>query len=210
MVIDTGSRGLRFVAGANAVELVDVRCGACAACAADRDYWCLEARGTGTVLAEIPGVRDTSLVRRWTSALAALSVSRRQRATALLVLADVPAEVVTDVVAPWVEGPVFVAADARDPEMRRRLALESATGRAPLVLTVTDARAAVRAVERGGQVCAPDARVPLPSITELVQRDVTLVSARRVDSLATGLSWSDLATRLGALFVARDPARAAR
>ena len=93
----------------------------------------------------------------------------------------------------------MVAPDARDPVMRDRLAVVSTSGRAPVVLTTTDALAAVRAVERGGHVCAPDGGTPLPSVTELVQRDVTLVSARRVDSLTVARSWPSLGDQLGRL-----------
>ena len=209
MTIDTGSRGLRFATGDAGVQLVDVRCGACAACDAGRDYWCLEARESGDVLAEVCGVQDTGLVRRWVSALAALALAHRST-DALLVLDDVDAEAVAALVAPWVQGDVVVAADARDPEMRRRLAAVSATGRAPLVLTVTDVRSAVRAVERGGQVCGPDGATRLPSVTELVQRDVTLLAARGVDALATGSSWELLAERLSTLLGAPVQAEASR
>jgi hypothetical protein len=210
MTIDTGSRGLRFVPGDTGVRPVDVRCGGCAACAADRDYWCLEARETGGVLADVSGVQDAALVRRWTSALAALSVARSRPSAALLVLGDVDPEAVTDLVAPWAQGPVLVAADGRDPEMRRRLAEVSVTGRAPVVLTVTDVRAAVRAVERGGQVCGPDGGARLPTVTELVQRDVTLLAARGVDGLVTDSSWPLLAARLSAVLGAPDLAQASR
>jgi hypothetical protein len=199
MVTGTESRGLRLVAGENATRLVDARCGDCAACGVGRDYWCLGARESGPVLAEIAGVRDHALVRRWTSALAALAAGRHEPAATLLVLADGPPELVTDLVALWHPGAVVVASDPRDSDMRRRLSELSDTGRAPLVLTVTDVRAAVRAVERGGHVCGPDDGSVLPSVTELVQRDVTLVSAKGIDALVTGSSWSEFADRLSTL-----------
>lgn len=196
MTIDTGSRGLRLVTGTTSTLLVDGRCGDCAACRAGRDYWCLDARESGPALAEIAGVHDHGLVRRWTSALAALAAARHEPAATLLVLAHGSPELITDLVTLWHHGAVVVASDARDPEMRERLSELSSTGRAPLVLTVTDVRTAVRAVERGGQVCGPDDGTLLPSVTELVQRDVTLVSAQRIDALAAGSSWSVLAGRL--------------
>jgi hypothetical protein len=86
--------------------------------------------------------------------------------------------------------------DGRDDEARDRLATLSPTGRAQTVLTRHDARTAVRSVERGGHVCLPDLHVAAPSVTELVQRDVKLVSARRIQDLAATTSWADLAGRL--------------
>lgn len=210
MTIDTGSRGLRFLTGDNATQVVDVRCGDCSACRVGRDYWCLEAQESGELLAEVSGVRDAELVRRWTTALAALAATRREPSAALLVLADVSPDVVAELVAPWHGGPVLAAPDARDTHMRERLGAHSATGRAPLVLTVTDVRAAVRAVERGGQVCGPDTPAGLPSVTELVQRDVTLVSAASVDSIGSASSWATFAERLSTLLGAPTIAGATR
>jgi hypothetical protein len=203
MTIDTGARGLGFTQAPTGVQLIDVRCGRCGACGAQRDYWCWEPRADGDVLAEVTGVQDASLVRRWASALAALSVARHEPAAALLVLADVDASMTTEIVAPWATGPVVVGADVRDPEMRRRLATVSPTGRAPMVLAVDDLRTAVRAVERGGQVCGPDGGVSLPSVTELVQRDVTMVSARGIETLRARSSWEGLAAGLAALLGAQ-------
>jgi hypothetical protein len=124
----------------------------------------------------------------------------------MLVLTTGSPELVTDLVGPWHRGAVLVAGDARDPDMRRRLSALSSTGRAPLVLTVTDVRAAVRAVERGGQVCGPDDGLRLPSVTELVQRDVRLVSARGIEALAAGSSWAELADRMSSVIGAATTA----
>lgn len=211
MTLDSGSRGLRFLVedAFPVAKLVDVRCGRCAACRTGRDYWCLEGRESGPVLAEI-GVGDGDAVRRWTSALGALAVARPAPGAPLLVLSDAPTELVTRVVKQWHDGPVVVASDARDPKMRHQLARLSGTGRAPVVLTVTDVRGAVRAVERGGQVCAPDAVAALPSVTELVQRDVTLVAARGVDALVEHSSWLELGASLTALLDAGRVAGANR
>jgi hypothetical protein len=202
MTIDTGSRGLRFVASENSTRLIDARCGVCASCGVGRDYWCLGGRESGPVLAEIALVPDHGLARRWISALAALAAARHEPADTLLVLTDVSPDLATELVTSWHAGDVVVASDVRDPEMRHRLARLSSTGRAPLVFTATDIRAAVRAVERGGQVCGPDDGRMLPSVTELVQRDVTLVSPKAIGSLVTGSSWSVLADRLSTLLCA--------
>lgn len=208
MTLDTKSRGLLVLTDGTSTRLVDARCGACAACIAGRDYWCLGARTSGPVLAELAEVRDLAAVRRWTSALAALAAAQKEPGATLLVLADGSADVVTRLVASFHPGPVVVAPNARDPEMRHRLSSLSSTGRASLSLTVTDVRAAVRAVERGGQVCGPDDGLLLPSVTELVQRDVRLVSAQGIDALVAGSSWSALADRLNMLLAAPIQTRA--
>jgi hypothetical protein len=199
MSTDTGSRGLHVEVERNRTWLVDARCGACAACGVGRDYWCLSAHESGPVLAEVAGVRDVTLVRRWIGALAAFAAGRHEPAATLLVLAEGSPELVAELVQLWHSGAVVVASDARDPGMRHRLSKLSGTGRAPLVLTVTDVRAAVRAVERGGRVYGPDDGMLLPSVTELVQRDVTLGSAHNIDALVAASSWSVFAERLGTL-----------
>ena len=88
----------------------------------------------------------------------------------------------SDEVAPWLAsaaqdltGAVVLATnDLKDPALRDKLAGRP-TGRADGVVVWRDAASAVRAVRRGGVVCvgAPDPR--LPSITELVQREVRIV-----------------------------------
>lgn len=197
MTTYSGSRGLHLASGPRATLLADTRCGDCPACCSGRDYWCLSELSEGPVLGEIQGVTDVDLVRRWTSAMLGLASAPRHPGSVLLVLADVPLDRIATLVAPWHDGPVLAGTDTRDPGLRGRLAELSPTGRAPLVLAVGDVRAAVRAVQRGGQVCGPDAPVRLPSITELVQRDVTLVSARGIDALADRQDWAALAEQLG-------------
>lgn len=206
MMIDQGSRGLRAVTVGAATQLVDVRCGECPACSSGRDYWCLTARDSGPVRAEVTDVQDADAVRRWVAALAALAAARPVPSAVLLVVADARPGAAEELVAPWHSGPVVAASDTRNREVRRRLAELSPTGRAPLVLTVGDLRAAVRAVERGGQVCGPDGHVQLPTITELVQRDVSLVSARTVDALVAGTTWGAFADRLAAVLTASTEA----
>lgn len=201
MTIDTGARGLRVVSG-KSTQLVDVHCGDCAACRVGRDFWCLAARDDGPVLVELTGSRDGELVSRWAAALGALGAARRDAGTSLLILADRPAESVASLIELFHPGPVVVARDAGDPEMRRRLSELSPTGRAAIVVTVSDVRAAVRAVERGGQVCGPLDGLHLPTVTELVQRDVTLVAPRSIEALAAGSTWADLAARLYAVLSA--------
>ncbi|GAC1322584.1 MAG: hypothetical protein NVSMB13_01220 [Mycobacteriales bacterium] len=199
VTIAVGSRGLVVTADGGKAQLVDVRCRLCAACRIGRDYWCLDALAAGPVLAEMAAALDRALIWRWLSALAALAAARAEPNSPLLVLGQDSPEPILDLLAIWHRGPVVVATDARDPGMRNRLSGLSSTGRAAMVVTVTDVRSAVRAVERGGQVCAPDDGRALPSVTELVQRDVRLVSALSIDALVAPSSWAVLADRLSAV-----------
>ncbi len=95
----------------------------------------------------------------------------------LVVLASDPALV--DLCRAVHPGPVVAADDA----VSLRGAIPTPTGRADAVVTTTAARAAVRAVRRGGVVCLPWAEVDAPSVTEVVQREVRLVSAPSLDAL---------------------------
>ena len=70
-------------------------------------------------------------------------------------------------------GPVLAATHAREVCEQ----ITTRTGRADAIVTTRQARAAVRAVRRGGSVCLPWADVDPPSVTELVQREVQLFSS---------------------------------
>lgn len=72
---------------------------------------------------------------------------------------------------------VFAGDSSKDPELRSALAKATAFGRADVVVTWRSGREAARAVRRGGVVCVGAADADLPSITELVQREVVLVGA---------------------------------
>jgi hypothetical protein len=77
-------------------------------------------------------------------------------------------------------GPLLFARDAADPALRQELAQLSELGRADVIVATGQARAAVKAVRRGGTVFLAAARVDAPSVTEFVQREVRLVGARDV------------------------------
>lgn len=75
----------------------------------------------------------------------------------------------------------LATADSRSPETRARLSELSRTGRAATVLNARDQGKAVRAVERGGTVVLVTGEGPQPTLTEIVQRELTVIG---VDSLA--------------------------
>ncbi len=100
-------------------------------------------------------------------------------------------------------GAVFLAEDPRDPQVTHQLASNRPTGRADAVVTTTRVRAAVKAVRRGGRVCAAasdDIAFEMPSITEVVQREVAIVGAADVVGAALAIgsdALSDLFTLAG-------------
>ncbi|QNO38321.1 hypothetical protein H4J02_04685 [Protaetiibacter sp. SSC-01] len=84
-----------------------------------------------------------------------------------------------------------IIADIPESEVRARLAERHESGRAGLVIATDDLRQAVKAVRRGSTVVgAPGAA--LPSVTEVVQREVAIVVPRSIDALVervTGVRW---------------------
>ena len=78
---------------------------------------------------------------------------------------------------------VLVCPDPYDPGLKAQLAGLESTGRAAVIVAGSDARAAVKAVRRGGHVCVGDPGGRMPSVTELEQREVTLVGPRAVTGL---------------------------
>jgi hypothetical protein len=196
MTIDSQTRGMQIVGDGERTHVLDVHCGRCAACRASLDFWCLDPRHDGERLLSLATRVSTDHVQRWLAALAALATTTPASDAVLLVLEEVDADAATELVRPWHSGPVLASPDGRDEMTRSHLAELSATGRAQTVLTLHEARTAVRAVQRGGQVCLPDVVVDAPSVTELVQRDVKLVGAQRIRDLVVTTSWSDLGSSL--------------
>lgn len=102
---------------------------------------------------------------------------------AVLVLGDESCVPLSTLIGRVHSGAVFVAEDPRDPHVTYLLAANRPTGRADAVVTTTRVRAAVKAVRRGGRVCAAasdDNAFEMPSITEVVQREVAIVGAADV------------------------------
>ncbi|HEU5037980.1 MAG TPA: hypothetical protein VFT70_13320 [Nocardioides sp.] len=160
------------------VVLVDHACGACTACAAGAGLWCLTPTPEGRDLTPaLPADRVDAVVHALL-AVAAL-VATPTGATALL-LADPESPVA--VLARALAGGRLVVTD--DPAEARTALADEPTGRAAVVVAGDDARAAVRAVRRGGHVCLVDPVAVPPSVTEVVQREVTLVGPRDVTAVA--------------------------
>jgi hypothetical protein len=95
----------------------------------------------------------------------------------LLVLADEAHLVMlADLCRPVHPGPMVTGTSAK----AAASLITTPTGRADAVVTLSQAREAVRAVRRGGVVCLPLLPVDAPSITELVQREVRLIGAHGI------------------------------
>ena len=151
------------------------RCGHCRECLGGLSVWCSQVTSHGDLahLGHTGAAPEQDL-----AAVACLSAVER----AGLGPGAVLIALLSDDLAPWIAsaareltGAVVLATkDLKDPVLRDQLA-NRPTGRADGVVVWRDAASAVRAVRRGGVVCvgAPDPR--LPSITELVQREVRIV-----------------------------------
>lgn len=192
--------GLGVVSEASGcLQLLDVSCGRCRACAAGRTYWCLDPSDEGSALLRLDVMCDADTVRRWVSLMGALVDSPRQADDVILVLSEANPSDVEALVSLWHPGVVHGSFDGRDVGTRTALKAESKTGRAQVVVALRDAKSAVKSVQRGGIVCLPAADVDAPTITELVQRDVRLVGPRDVTGFLAGIDVAVLARHLCAV-----------
>lgn len=169
------SLGIRRTA--DGVVLVDRSCGACAPCAAGATLWCLMPRDEGRDLA--PAVPADS-AERLVAALMAASAFAEAPATSTVLVVDEHAGPLAVLVRALGSDRVLVSSDPFDAGLKSQLAEVEPTGRAAVIVTASDARVAVKAVRRGGHVCVGNPTVRMPSVTELVQREVTLVGPREV------------------------------
>jgi hypothetical protein len=169
------SLGIRRTA--SGVVLVDRSCGDCAACAAGAPLWCTRPDPEGRDLTAVFAAERADVLVAALTAAAALAEA--PATSTVLVVGDEDGPLAT-LVRALVPTRVLVSPDPFAATTKAALGDLEPSGRAPVVVAGTDARAAVKAVRRGGHVCVglPDAR--MPSVTELVQREVTLVGPRDV------------------------------
>lgn len=154
----------------SAVVLTDRACDTCPACAAGARMWCLTPAAVGRELTpELPADQAPAIAD---ALLAAAALAEAPATATVLLLAD-PDGAVARLVRALAAGRVVVAPE---PGLARAELAAEPTGRAPVVIAGADVRAAVRAVRRGGHVCVAGPVESLPSVTELVQREVTLIS----------------------------------
>lgn len=170
--------------------LVDRACGACATCAAGARQQCSSPVAEGRALtAPFPQeVADTLLA----AALAVAALAEAPQTGTVVVVTDESSPLAVLARAVTLTR-VLVAPDLADAALRAELGRLEPSGRARVVVAGGDVRAAVRAVRRGGHVCVGDPALTLPSVTELVQREVTLVGPRDAAGVLTRVSpeaWS--------------------
>lgn len=191
------TRGLRIVQdGRTLIE--DASCNSCTACTSQNDYWCTAPSAVGDPLGALDGTVPATWVRRWVTVLSALAVTGSGGDDLVLLLSRTPSDRAVDLVRTVHPGTVL-ATDGSNDASRAVLREASATGRAQVVVALQDARAAVRSVQRGGCVCAPDAPVALPTVTELVQRDVRLVGPSTLRPLTERGLWPTIVAGLESL-----------
>ncbi|MDN4160191.1 hypothetical protein [Nocardioides abyssi] len=175
--------------------LADRSCGTCEPCAAGASLWCRSPRSTArTSSPALPGDVAPAL-RSAVLAVAALLDAPAARTTlvvghegsATLVLARL-----------LVDGAVLAAPSLTDPALKAQVAAREASGRAAVVVAGDDVRSAVRAVRRGGHVCVPGQGAEMPSVTELVQREVTLLAPQDVSRVLERLTDEDWAAAVAA------------
>ena len=170
---------LRADCDGGVVTVREHSCGACATCVAGWPLHCAEPREVGDVVLVVAGDDARATLRRVTAASALASLPPDPEHV-VLCLDDAlgVGPTLADFVRCVHRGPVVEASSPTDPEARTALAALSPLGRADIVVSTHDARSAVKAVRRGRWVCLPLDEVASPSVTEVVQREVTLVAAR--------------------------------
>jgi len=166
-------------------EIVDLSCGHCELCAAGSRSWCEgpvggSERGDSGLGWRAPTEKLELLVESALVASAAMQVDL-QGATVAVVGQD--RQPLVEMVKGLGATRVLNAPDTFDTELLSALGQVEATGRAGVVLTLGDARSAVLSVRRGGVVCLGRNAGVLPSLTELVQREVRVLGPRDVFAL---------------------------
>jgi hypothetical protein len=174
------SLGTRTPGSSAGAVYVDRSCGSCGACLAGAGLWCLRPTEAGR---DLTGPVPADRVDTLTAALSA-AAALAEAPTAGIVLAVGDEDGALGILVRAVtDARVLVVPDPSAAGVKEQLGRLEDSGRAPVVVAGPDVRAAVRAVRRGGHVCVGLPAVSLPSVTELVQREVTLVGPRDVAGL---------------------------
>lgn len=186
-------------AGEHDAVLVDLSCGRCPECEAGAPVWCREQGEEGCEVVRVPAALAPEALE---ALLAAAALEQAPQGVPVLVVAA-PGSPLPELVRRLRADDSVVCGDPADGEVREALAALDATGRAPVLVTTGDARRAVKAVRRGGHVCVSGTAVALPSITELVQREVTLLAPRDLAPVTTRIDPPELRTLLATPVTAR-------
>lgn len=175
-------------AGEHDAVLVDVSCGRCLECEAGAPVWCREQGEEGREVVRVPAMLAPVALE---ALLATAALERAPEGVPVLVVAA-PGSPLPELVRRLRADASVICGDPADGDVREALAALDPTGRAPVLVTTGDARRAVKAVRRGGQVCVSGTAAAVPSITELVQREVTLVGPRDLAPVMTRIDPPEL------------------
>lgn len=198
MTIDehAGSGALRARRSGDVLVVEDRSCRACDPCRAGFVLWCVSP-APGSEVLRLVSDRDPDAAIRSLTAAAALCTGDVDPISLVLAVDDDPGDpddalALHRLVRHAHQGPLLAARHTAAPGLREELAGQSELGRADVIVTTGQARAAVKAVRRGGTVFLPNTPIDGPSVTELVQREVRLVGARDLRPLIERLTsdWS--------------------
>lgn len=188
--------------GAGSAVLVDRSCGRCSTCRSGAGLWCSAPVDHGRVVG--PDLPAAAAERLRTAVLAAAALLEAPAARTTLVVTE-PGSPTAVLAERLVDGFVLATPSLTDDAVRAQVAGREPSGRAAVVVAGDDVRSAVRAVRRGGHVCvppvspvSPTAGLSRPSVTELVQREVTLLAPRQVTDVLDRLAAPDWGAAIAA------------
>jgi threonine dehydrogenase-like Zn-dependent dehydrogenase len=166
------------------VVVVDRSCGHCPTCTSGFLLWCTDHGSEHEIMVPVT-VMDPRSVLRSLTACAAFVIAGVDPSAVVLVLDEESSDpmAVTVLLRSIHPGLVLATSDPADTATRRAISQASVHGRADVVVARHLARAAVKAVVRGGIVCLSADTVEGLTVTELVQREVVLVGARSIQDL---------------------------
>ncbi len=188
-----GTVRLSSVAGSGVLS--DAACDACEVCLAGRRTWCSDplTEPTERLAWSLDAEANGALTAL--ACLAAFVMANVPNDQAVLVLGSTAGTPIARLIERAHSGLVVVAEDPRDPQVTCLLAENRPSGRADAVVTHARVREAVKAVRRGGHVCvasADDTGHDMPSVTEVVQREVAIVGAGDVSGTAVAIGPREL------------------
>lgn len=188
----------RLSVGTGSDTIVDASCGQCLACDEGMSLWCREPNESGARrFADVPSEHADTIVRSLETAFALAGVPADAKDSSPILVVGDSAEVVAVFARRIVDSEVVTAQRSPDAGVRERLTAHHASGRARVGASADSLRMAARAVRRGGYVCGATSAEPLPSVTEVVQREVSLIPARDVRGFGdafTVADWADAIT----------------
>jgi hypothetical protein len=170
-------------------EIIDLSCGNCESCAAGSRSWCerpgtdgeREGRCTGWTA---PTDRLDKLVK---AALVASAAMHTDLGCLTVTVVGQDRQALIEMVLGLGATRVLNAPSTLDDDLLAALRKVAATGRPDVVLTLDNCRSAVLSARRGGVVCVGANAGVLPSLTELVQREVQVVGPGDLFSLLDAL-----------------------